>query len=187
MGGVRSQLYKTKQEFLKKIESRYDPFLSPDEIDNRVLTKFWEHLENMRCNFLCPWCGMPCCGISNCNDMYKEGELPSVNEAKQKHSCQFHRDPSINGTYELINDKETDRLPNNGGCPERKARDTRVRITNPADKDGPKIYVDYSYYHTTWNIKTPQEDAEQLSGVFWQWFLSFVSFHFYLLSCSSNI
>ena len=182
MQEVRTQLYKSKEEFLKKIETRFDSFFSPDEIENRILTKLWHDLENMRCKFSCPWCGMPCCGIQNCNDMYKPNELPSPDKAKQMHSCQFHRDPSINGTTELINDKETERLPNNGGCPERKARDTRVRITNPADKNGPKIYVDYSYYDTTWTIKTPEEDAEQLSGVFWQWFLAFVSFYYNLLS-----
>ena len=83
------------------------------------MIELWKDLEDMKCNYLCPWCGMPCCGTTNCNDKYTRFELPSPNEAKIKHSCHFHRDTAITGARELTGDtdEETDRLPNKGDCP----------------------------------------------------------------------
>ena len=172
---VRSDLQKSKVEFLESIRSHFDPFLSSDAIDNRILTKLWKELEEMKCNYLCPWCGMPCCGTANCNDLYEKFELPSTYDAQVKHSCQFHRDASITGVKEH---KSPDQLANHGGCPQRIANKRKRRISNPADKDGAAIWVHYTYYDTTWRIKSSEEDPDQDSGFFWQWFLSFVSSRF---------
>ena len=173
---VRSQLQTSKEDFLNASKDRFDAFYSPDEIDNRILRKLWADLERMKCNYLCPWCGMPCCGTSNCNDSYVRGGLPASNEAKYKHSCQFHRDSAITGTGEIINDKVTDRSPNNGDCPRLIEINMKWRITDPAN-DGSKITVPSPYYNSTWKIKSNQEDPDQGSGYFWQWFLAFVSSH----------
>ena len=174
---VRSQLQTSKEDFLNANKNRIDAFYCPDEIDNRILNKIWDELKAMKCNYLCPWCGMPCCGTKNCNDLYIRRGLPSSVEAKVKHSCHFHRDSAITGARELVNDKETDRLPNQGGCPRLIEIKTKWRINDPENKDGPKIYVPTTYYDTTWRIKSPEEDPDQGSGFFWQWFLSFVSYH----------
>ena len=79
----------------------------------------------MTCKHICPWCGVPCCGIKTCNDLYEPREPPSTQHAKVHHSCQFHRDTTITGTYEVrnyIDESEPgevlDTLPNYGGCPE---------------------------------------------------------------------
>ena len=175
---VRSQLQTSKEDFLNTIENRFDTFYSPDEIDDRVFPKLWKELEGMKCKYLCPWCGMPCCGTQNCNDKYVPDGLPSIDDAKVKHSCHFHRDPAIAGARELVNHQVTDRLPNQGGCPRRVEKNYRWRINDPENKDGPKIYVATTYYDTTWRIKSAEEDPDQGSGFFWQWFLSFVSNNF---------
>ena len=169
---VRSQLHQSKEIFLKTLEKRFDSFFSPDEVDNRIIIKLWKELEEMKCDYLCPWCGMPCCGTQNCNDLYVKGELPSPVNAKVKHSCQFHRDSAIKGSVELVNGERTDRLFNGGGCTRRK---TKFRMTDPENKDGPKISVPKTYYDTTWRIRSRDEDSDQSSGFFWQWFLAFVS------------
>ena len=176
---VRSQLQKTKNEFLNTIDNRYDSFFAVDVIDNRIMIKLWKELERMKCNYLCPWCGMPCCGTFNCNDKYTRFALPSPNPATSKHSCHFHRDTAITGARELDgNDEETDRLPNKGDCPRLIEIQLKWRITDPENKDGPKIYVPTTYYDTTWNIKSKEEDPDKGSGFFWQWFLSFVSYRY---------
>ena len=169
---VRSDLQKSKREFLNSITSHFDPFISSEAIDNRILTKLWKELEEMKCNYLCPWCGMPCCGTTNCNDSYEKFELPTTFDAPVKHSCQFHRDASITGIKVR---KSPDQLANYGGCPLRITNKITRRIPNPADKNGETIWVPYTYYDTTWRIKSSEEDPDQESGFFWQWFLSFVS------------
>ena len=170
---MRIQLQTSKEEFFNRKEERFDSFFAQDVIDNRILDKFWKELEDMRCNYLCPWCGMPCCGTQNCNEMYDRHGVPSTEHAKVKHSCQFHRDSAITGSAELINDKVTDRLANRGDCP--RTFDVQWRITDPENKDA-LIYVPTSYFETTWRIKSADEDPDQSSGLFWQWFLSFVSY-----------
>ena len=179
---VRSQLQKSKNEFLESIDNRYDSFYSPDVIDNRIMIELWKNLEKMKCNYLCPWCGMPCCGTTNCNDKYTRLELPSPNPAKIKHSCHFHRDSAITGVGESAGwdtDEITDRSPNRGDCPQLIERETKWRIQNPENKDGPKIWVPTTYYDTTWAIKSKEDDPDKGSGLFWQWFLSFVSCQYY--------
>ena len=172
----RSQLQQSKETFVEAVENRFDSFCSPDEIDNRIITKLWKELEEMKCDYLCPWCGMPCCGTKNCNDLYVRGELPSTVHAKVKHSCQFHRDSSITGVGERINSKLTNRLPNTGDCPRRMKNEGLTRsMRNPEDKNE-IIWVPYTYYDTTWRIKSSDEDPDQSSGLFWQCFLAFVKF-----------
>ena len=171
---VRSQLQKSKETFLMTVGNRFDPFFSPDEIDRRILTKLWNELQGMKCKYLCPWCGMPCCSTQNCNDLYERWGLPSTVEAKVKHSCHFHRDTAIRGVTELINDKLTDRLFNRGDCPGLIAQGAQLRIQDPENRDK-KIYVPLTYYDTTWRIKASEQDPDQGSGYFWQWFLAFVS------------
>ena len=175
-GVVRKELQElqSKEMFLKNVENRFDSFFSAEEIHNRIKTKLWNDLEEKKCNYLCPWCGMPCCGASNCNDLYVPYGVPSTVKAKSRHSCQFHRDPSITGVTELINGIESNRLPNKGDCPQRKENKQVRIITDPKNKDQ-DISVDYTYYDTTWNITPRAENPEQGFGYFWQWFLSFVS------------
>ena len=173
---VRSQLQKSKETFLMTVGNRFDPFFSPDEIDRRILTKLWNELQGMKCKYLCPWCGMPCCSTQNCNDLYVKGEVPSTVHAKVKHSCQFHRDSAIRGTVLLVNNIETDSLSNKGDCPQRIDIKRKCIIIDPEKRDGSEIEVPYTYYDTTWRIKSSEEDPDQSSGLFWQWFLAFVSY-----------
>ena len=172
---MRIQLQTSKEEFFNRKEERFDSFFAQDVIDNRILEKFWKELEDMRCNYLCPWCGMPCCGTQNCNEMYDRHGVPSTEHAKVKHSCQFHRDSAITGTKELVNDNETDRIPNKGDCPRLIQIGMKWRIKDPEKNDGSQIYVPTTYFDTTWNIKSPEDDPELGSGFFWQWFLAYVS------------
>ena len=172
---VRCQLQETKEMFLKTVENRFDSFFSRDEIDNRIKTKLWKELEGMKCKYLCPWCGMPCCGTQNCNDLYQKDGLPSTVDAEVKHSCHFHRDSAITGVEEIINDVVTNRLPNTGDCRRNVETKLHWKIPDPKNRFGPRIWVPTTYYHTTWRIKPPAEDADQGSGFFWQWYLSFVS------------
>ena len=79
----------------------------------------------MTCKHICPWCGVPCCGLKTCNDLFKPNQLPSIEHAKVKHSCQFHRDISITGIHTVRNyidesqpGEILDTLPNYGACPE---------------------------------------------------------------------
>jgi len=175
---VRSELQKSKQEFLKNVENQISLFYSPDQLDDRIIPKLWKGLESMKCNYLCPWCGMPCCNTYNCNNLYDRDAVhgkgkPSTTVAKEKHSCQFHRDSAITGTRETINDKETDRIPNNGDCPRLIQIGQEWRIKDPEKNDGSKITVPTSYFDTTWRIKSAEDDPELGSGFFWQWFLAF--------------
>ena len=172
---VRCQLQETKEMFLKTVENRFDSFFSRNEIDNRIKTKLWKELEGMKCNYLCPWCGMPCCGTKNCNELYVPRGVPSTVDAEVKHSCHFHRDPAITGVGERINEVVTNRLPNNGGCPRRMEIGITRSIINPGNTGGLIIYVPYTYYDTTWRIKRTEQDPDLGSGFFWEWFLSFVS------------
>ena len=171
---VRGQLQQSKEKFLKTIENRFDSFFSPDEIDDRIVTKLWKELEGMKCNYLCPWCGMPCCGDMDCNDLYVKDGLPSTVEAKHKHSCHFHRDPSITGVGELRFFGVSDRLPNTGDCPQLIEKGEKWNIQDPQNRDE-AILVPSTYYDTTWRIKSRAEDADKGCGYFWQWFLAFVS------------
>ena len=169
---VRSQLEQSKNIFMEDVEKRFNSFYSPDEIDNRIIIKLWKELEQMKCNYLCPWCGMPCCGTKNCNDLYVEGGVPSTVHAKVKHTCQFHRDGAIRGAGE----EGTNRLPNTGDCPRMVKNKSGWIIRDPENRDGPEIRVPTTYYDTTWGIKSSEDDPDQSSGYFWQWFLAFVSY-----------
>ena len=170
---VRTQLQETKNDFLKKVETRLGSFFSPDAINDRIVPKIWNELEKMKCNYLCPWCGMPCCGTSNCNELYKRHGLPSKKKADPLHSCQFHRDSAITGVTDIINDKVSNRLSNTGDCPRLIEIEAVWRIDNP-ENDKEQIDVPTTYYDTTWRIKSRSDDPDQESGVFWNWFLSFV-------------
>ena len=177
IGQARSQLQISKGEFLKANENRLKTFCSPEAIDNRILIKFWKKLQEMKCNYLCPWCGMPCCGTQDCNKLYVRNGLPSSKKAETRHTCQFHRDSAITGTHEIVDNKITDRSPNKGDCPRLIEINMQWKITDPANKNGPQICVPSTYYDTTWYIKSREENPDQGSGYFWQWFLAFVSYH----------
>ena len=176
LNDVRSQLQQSKKTFMEDVENRFDSFYSLDEIDNRIITKLWKELEEMKCDYLCPWCGMPCGGMQNCNDLYVQGEVPSTVHAKVKHTCQFHRDGAITGVGETSNGELTNRLPNTGDCPRMVKNNAGWIISDPENRDGPEIWVPTTYYDTTWLIKPYEEDPDHSSGYFWQWFLAFVSY-----------
>ena len=100
-------------------------FIDNDSIESRILPRIWNHLQSLTCKHICPWCGVPCCGLKTCNDLYQPNQQPSVDHATIKHSCQFHRDTAITGTDEVYGyvdennpGKVTDISPNNGACPE---------------------------------------------------------------------
>ena len=169
---VRTELASgMKSEFLENhIETLYQ-FFDEDIIDDRILNQIWNHLQSMRCPHLCPWCGMPCCGITECNDKYKQGEIPCEEEARNMHSCQFHRDDTITG---VSRENQTDTLPNLGDCPNLIKRNQK---RNDWDPDAKKfVQVPYTYYETTWRIRSADNDKENNYGLFWKWFHAHVSF-----------
>ena len=169
--GVRGELAKmsTKREFLETHSETVLEFYDEDIIDDRILDLIWAHLQSMRCPHLCPWCGMPCCGIQECNDKYTQGEVPCEDEARQKHSCQFHRDETITG----ISNGESTQLPNLGDCPNLIRQDQKRRDWDPEERN--YVEIPYTYYETTWRIRSPEEDREANHGLFWKWFHANVS------------
>lgn len=92
---------KSMEDFFKINQYKLDNFLSDNVIDSQYLKKIWQHFNSMSCKYKCPWCGMQCCGNTDCNDLY----IPSAPASKEKadimHSCQFHRDMAIIGLEEV--------------------------------------------------------------------------------------
>ena len=169
---VRGDLAKmsTKREFLETHSETLEEFYGEDIIDDRIFDEIWDHLQSMRCPHLCPWCGMPCCGIRQCNDKYTQGEVPCEEEARTKHSCQFHRDETITG----ISHGESNQLPNLGDCPNLIRQDQKRRDWDP--EIGNYVEIPYTYYDTTWRIRSAEDDREANHGLFWKWFHAHVSF-----------
>ena len=169
--GVRSDLTKqgTKREFLESHRETISEFYDEDIIEDRILDEIWVHLQSMRCPHLCPWCGMPCCGIAECNDKYVHGELPYEDDVPVKHSCQFHRDETITG----VSNGESSTLPNLGDCPNLIRQDQKRRDWDPEQRKF--VEVPYTYYDTTWRIRSAEDDREANHGLFWKWFHAHVS------------
>ena len=116
---------KSRSSFLDQNLNRIKDFICDESISSNHQPHIWKHLKSMSCKHICPWCGVPCCGTKNCNDLYEPKQLPSVEEAQLKHSCQFHRDITIVGTHLVRNyidesqpGEILDTLPNYGSCPE---------------------------------------------------------------------
>ena len=174
--GVRGDLTKmsTKREFLETHSETILKFYDEDIIDRidrryRILDLIWAHLQSMRCPHLCPWCGMPCCGIQECNDKFVQGEVPCEEDARNKHSCQFHRDETITG----VSNGESTQLPNLGDCPNLIRQDQKRRDWDPEQRKF--VEVPYTYYETTWRIRSAEDDREANHGLFWKWFHAHVS------------
>ena len=122
---VRSKLSQTRSLFVQQNLIKCQLFFDDNSLESRILPRIWKHLQSMTCKHLCPWCGVPCDGLKTCNDLYEPKGLPSLQEAKIKHSCQFHRDSTIRGTLlrkGYIDEDQpgeiSDNLPNYGNCPE---------------------------------------------------------------------
>ena len=169
--GVRGELIKmgTKREFLQTHSATILEFFDEDIIDTRILDLIWAHLQSMRCPHFCPWCGMPCCGITECNDKYIQGGVPCEEEARNKHSCQFHRDLTITG---ISYGESRSQLHNLGDCPNLIRQDRKHRDWDPEEKK--VLEVPYTYYDTTWRIPPAEDDREANHGLFWKWFQAHV-------------
>ena len=169
--GVRGDLTKmgTKREFLQTHSETLEEFYDEDIIDNRILDLSWGHLQSIRCPHLCPWCGMPCCGIQECNDKYVQGEVPCEEEAMFKHSCQFHRDVTITG----ISHGGSTVLPNFGDCRNLIRQDLKRRDWDP--EIGNYVEIPYTYYDKTWLIRSAEDEIVPTQGLFWKWFHAHVS------------
>ena len=169
--GVRGDLTKpeTKTEFLESHRATIFEFYDEDIIDDRILDKIWAHLQSIRCPHRCPWCGMPCCGITKCNDKYVQGEVPCEEDASIKHSCLFHRDETITG----VSKGSESSLPNLGDCPTLIRQDQTRKDWDPEQRE--LVEVPYTYYDTTWRIWSPEDDREANYGLFWKWFHAHVS------------
>ena len=168
--GVRGDLSKvhTKRQFMKTHREAIFAFYDEDIID-RISDQIWALLQSMRCPHLCPWCGMPCCGITECNDKYVQGKVLCKEEARNKHSCQFHRDITITG----VSKGESSQLLNSGDCTKLISRGRTRKRWDPEHKEF--LEVPDTYYDTTWEIR-PRDDMEP-GGLFWQWFHAHVSFN----------
>ena len=164
--GVRSDLSIMKAEFLAnhQIMELYGQYI----IDHIMLDRIWCHLQAMRCPHLCPWCGVPCCGVAECNDKYEQGEVPCKEEAWNKHSCQFHRDITIIG--ESVN--ESNQLINFGNCPNLIQQNLTRRSWD--QKKRKFVELPYTHYETTWRIRSYAYDDNNY-GLFWKWFQAHVS------------
>ena len=163
--GVRGELAKmgTKTEFLETHKDTILEFYDEDIIDNRILNLIWAHLQSMRCPHLCPWCGMPCCGIQECNDKYIQGEVPCEGEVQTKHSCQFHRDETITGISSIC--EPDGQLPNLGDC-SYLIRQNQERVDwDPEAREF--VHVPYNHFKTTWRIRS-EEQRETNRGLFWK-------------------
>ena len=160
--GVRSDLthLSSKMEFIETHSETILQFYDKDIVGNRILDQIWAHLQSMRCPHHCPWCGMPCCGVTKCNDKYVPGDVPCEDHAMIKHSCQFHRDVTITG----VSHGESNQLPNLGDCPNLIRQDQKQRDWDPEQKR--YVEVPYTYYDTTWRIQSRDDN----SGLFWKWF-----------------
>lgn len=135
---VRNLLSKSSTSFLKENNRRFRAFIEGESINSEYLPRIWNHLQSMTCKHVCPWCGVPCCGLKTCNDLYEPNQLPSVEHAKVKHSCQFHRDTTITGTHTVRNyidesqpGEILDTLPNYGACPERIRLNRQILFLEP--------------------------------------------------------
>lgn len=107
-----------KESFLRNHQNLLEEFIDETIIDHRILPEIWKKLTDLTCKYKCPWCGMPCDGIKDCNDLYQPYERVkqgvALNEGEREHSCQFHRDDAINGLFER---HSSHRLYNAGSCP----------------------------------------------------------------------
>ena len=84
--GVRSDLMSNKRQFLEMNSHRLKEFYCEDINLDHIVDLIWAHLQSMRCPHLCPWCGMPCCGVTECNDKFVQGEVPCEDDIPMKHS-----------------------------------------------------------------------------------------------------
>ena len=178
--GVREELLNvnTKREFLASNIEKIQTFFNEDTIDNLILEYIWTHLQSMRCPHLCPWCGMPCCGLTECNDKYIQGGEPSEEEARNKHSCQFHRDETITGIAGRNNDGQASTtLPNLGDCPNLIRQNQKRLDWNPETRN--PVQIPYTYYQTSWRIRSVEDDRDANHGLFWKWFHAHVSTSYY--------
>ena len=117
-----TQIIDEKESFLRNHQNLLEEFFDENIIDCRIFPEIWNNLTARTCKYKCPWCGMPCDGSSkDCNDLYEPRERvkqgAALNQGQRKHSCQFHRDDSINGATECKNGRNTHRLYNAGSCP----------------------------------------------------------------------
>ena len=168
---VKSDLLKMKEEFLANHHEQIMAFYGEYIIDNRILDQIWVHLQDMRCPHLCPWCGVPCCGITKCNDKYVQGEVPCREHAMNKHSCQFHRDITIIGESVY----ESNQLVNLGNCADLIRLNLTRRSWDPKNRQF--VELPYTHYETTWRIRSSAyEDAHH--GLFWKWFQAHVSLNY---------
>ena len=171
---VRNELARSmKSEFLENHTETLFQFFDEDIIDNRILNQIWNHLQSMRCPHLCPWCGMPCCGITECNDKYVQGESPCKEHARSKHSCQFHRDDTITGVSRR---QDSEQLPNLGDCPNLIKKNQQRTEWDPEARK--YVQLPYTYFETTWRIRSVEDDREAHHGLFWKWFHAHVSFYY---------
>ena len=163
-----------KTEFLQAHTDLLAKFYDQDIIDIRIFDQIWHDLQSMRCPHLCPWCGMPCCGITECNELYTEGETPCDQEALNKHSCQFHRDDTITGiSQKTFTGNNSKKLPNYGDCPSL-IRQGAKRLDWDPDRRR-TINVPYTYFEKTWRIRSAEDDRDSNHGLFWKWFHAYVS------------
>ena len=146
---VRIQINDRKSAFLQNQKHSIEKFIDENTIDARILPKIWRNLTSLTCKYHCPWCGIKCCGIQNCNDLYEPNARVKEGFARQKHTCQFHRDNTICGAGEQINFIDdhnpgtlTDRLPNVGSCPALIERGISRLVTfNGETKEMNQLYV----------------------------------------------
>ena len=138
----------SRSSFLYLNMHRFRSFIDDHSIESRLVPRIWAKLESMTCEHICPWCGVPCCGMKTCNDLYKPYQPPSTTEAKLKHSCQFHRDQTITGVHLISgyvdeNNPGTilDTLPNYGACP-KLIKDNRTILH--LESNAKKVCIKYS-------------------------------------------
>lgn len=111
---ARTQINGEKESFLRNQQTLLEQFISETIINDRILPKIWKHLRALTCKYQCPWCGVPCCGIKDCNDLYEPGKRVKNGIALNPHSCQFHRDGGITG---VVESESPSTLSNRGSCP----------------------------------------------------------------------
>ena len=167
--GVRSDLSRMRTEFLENHHEQITNFYGEYIIDHRIFDRIWARLQSMTCPNLCPWCGVPCCGLLECNDKYVQGEAPCKENARIKHSCQFHRDNTIIGDSV----SGSNQLVNSGNCPDL----IQQNLTRTSwDQENQKfVELPYTHYETTWRIRSAVYDEDAYNGLFWKWFHAHVS------------
>ena len=157
---------RTRQEFLEAQSGLIFEFC--DEILQKapIFDTIWNKLNSMQCPDLCPWCGVPCDGVVQCNDKYIQGGVPCKKDARIKHSSRYHRDPTIIGR----SSGGSRRLLNLGDCHNAVRQNLKIRVWDPEKRKS--IEVPYTYYETTWRIKSMEDER---CGFFWKWFHAQVS------------